>query len=134
MRLAGKSRRELFEEIEKMTLSPLPPLPFEYAEWKSAKVHPAYHVEVDKTFHSVPHGLIGQRVEARLTHRVVEIFHNHQRVASHVRRSQRNGHVTVSAHIPKFPSALCRRHTGQSDGAGRKDRRQRGHSGGADAA
>jgi transposase len=101
MRHAGKSRRELFEEIERMTLSPLPPLPFEYAEWKSAKVHPDYHVEVDKTFYSVPHGLIGQRVEARLTHRVVEIFHNHQRVASHVRRSQRNGHVTVSAHMPK---------------------------------
>lgn len=101
MRHVGKRRRELFEEIERAALRPLPATPFEYAEWKSAKVHPDYHVEVDKTFYSVPHRLIGRTVQVRLTHRVVEIFHDHQRVASHVRRSQRSGHVTVNAHMPK---------------------------------
>jgi len=60
MRHVGKSRRELFEQIERTELSPLPPAPFEYAEWKSAKVHPDYHVEVDRTFYSVPHALIGR--------------------------------------------------------------------------
>jgi len=89
MRHVGKSRRELFEEIERPALSPLPAQPFEYAEWKRARVHPDYHVEVDKTFYSVPHRLIGRQVDVRLTHRVVEIFHDHKRVASHVRRSQR---------------------------------------------
>jgi hypothetical protein len=79
----------------------LPGVPFEYAEWKSAKVHPDYHVEVNKIFYSVPHQLIGRRVEVRLTHRVVEIFHAHQRIASHVRRWQRAGHVTVNEHMPK---------------------------------
>ncbi len=101
MRHLGKSRREVFEEIERSALAPLPTEPFEYAEWKRAKVHPDYHVEVDKTFYSVPHGLIGRQVDVRLTHRVVEIFHDHKRVASHVRRSQRSGHVTVNAHMPK---------------------------------
>jgi transposase len=101
MRHVGKSRRELFEEIEKVALKPVPSAPFEYAEWKTAKVHPDYHVEVDKTFYSVPHRLIGRQVNVRLTHRVVEIFHDYQRVASHVRRSQRSGHVTVNAHMPK---------------------------------
>ncbi len=83
MRHIGKSRRELFEELEKAALKPLPYTPFEYAEWKTAKVHPDYHVEVDKTFYSVPHCFIGRRV------------------ASHMRRSQRSGHVTVAAHMPK---------------------------------
>jgi transposase len=101
MRQAGKSRRQLFAEIERPALKPLPATPFEYAEWKTAKVHPDYHVEVDKTFYSVPHRLIGRRVEVRLTHRTVEIFYDHQRVASHVRRSQRCGHVTVNEHMPK---------------------------------
>jgi transposase len=101
MRHAGRSRRELFEEIERSALKPLPAHPFEYAEWKSAKVHPDYHVQVDKTFYSVPHRLIGRQVEVRLTHRVVEIFYDHQRVAAHVRRSQRCGHVTVNEHMPK---------------------------------
>lgn len=76
MRHVGKSRRELFEEIERAALRPLPATPFEYAEWRSAKVHPDYHVEVDKTFYSVPHRLIGRTVQVRLTHRVVEIFHD----------------------------------------------------------
>lgn len=44
---------------------------------------------------------IGRRVDVRLTHRVVELFHDHKRVASHVRRSQRCGHVTVNEHMPK---------------------------------
>ncbi|TBW31902.1 IS21 family transposase, partial [Siculibacillus lacustris] len=101
MRHVGKSRRQLFEEIERAALAPLPAVPFEYAEWKTAKVHPDYHVEVDKTFYSVPHRLIGSTVQVRLTHRVVEIFHDHRRVASHVRRSQRCGHVTVDDHMPK---------------------------------
>jgi transposase len=101
MRHVGRSRRALFEEIERSALAPLPAERFEYAEWKRAKVHPDYHVEVDKTFYSVPHRLIGRQVDVRLTHRVVELFHDHQRVASHVRRSQRRGHVTVSEHMPK---------------------------------
>jgi transposase len=101
MRHLGKSRRQMFEEIERAALAPLPSAPFEYAEWKTAKVHPDYHVEVDKTFYSVPHRLIGRRVEVRLTSRLVEIFQDHQRVASHVRRSQRGGHVTVNDHMPK---------------------------------
>ena len=90
MRHIGKSRRQLFEEIERAALAPLPSEPFEYAEWKTAKVHPDYHVEVDKTFYSVPHRLIGRRVDVRLTYRAVEIFQDHTRVASHVRRSQRS--------------------------------------------
>lgn len=40
-------------------------------------------------------------MDVRLTHRVVEVFHDHKRVASHVRRSQRSGHVTVNEHMPK---------------------------------
>jgi transposase len=101
MRRYGKSRRALFDEVERSQLKPLPSTPFEYAEWKVAKVHPDYHVEVDKTFYSVPHGLIGRRVDIRLTYRAVEIFFDHKRVASHIRSSQRSGHVTINEHMPK---------------------------------
>lgn len=101
MRHVGKSRRELFEEIERAALKPLPATPFEYAEWKTAKVHIDYHVAVDRNFYSVPHGLIGRKVDVRLTQRVVEIFHDHKRVASHVRNSQRGFHITVNTHMPK---------------------------------
>lgn len=41
----GKSRRDLFDEVERIELKQLPSAPFEYAEWKIAKVHPDYHIE-----------------------------------------------------------------------------------------
>ena len=110
MRRYEQSRRQLFEAVERTALGPLPATDFEYAEWKSAKVHPDYHVEVEKTFYSVPHALIGRMVTVRLTHRVVEIFFNHKRVASHRRRSERKGHVTVKEHMPKSHQ----RHAGMS--------------------
>ncbi len=101
MRNLGKSRRQMFEAIEREALAPLPTTPFEYAEWKTAKVHSDYHVDVERSFYSVPHGLIGRKVQVRLTHRTVEIFHNHKRVASHLRRSPHGGHATIPAHMPK---------------------------------
>lgn len=101
MRRIGRSRRELFEEIERPALRDLPPEPFEYAEWKQAKVHPDYHIDVLHSFYSVPRRLIGKKVDVRLTHRMIEIFHNHARVAVHARRGPRGGHSTVKEHMPK---------------------------------
>ena len=100
MRHLGQSRRQMFEAIERAALAPLPKTSFEYAEWKTAKVHPDYHVDVERTFYSVPHSLIGRTVRIRLTRRTVEVFHSHKRVAAHVRRSPYGGHVTVAAHMP----------------------------------
>ena len=99
----GQSRRQMFEAIERAALAPLPKTPFEYAEWKTAKVHPDYHVDVERSFYSVPHSLIG---------RTVEVFHNHKRVAAHVRRSPYGGHVIIAAHMPARIGAMpiARRH------------------------
>jgi len=101
MRRIGRSRKDLYDAIERPALHPLPDTPFEYAEWKRAKVHPDYHIEVLRNFYSVPYKLIGQQVEVRLTLRTVEIFHKHERVAVHRRRSDRTGHSTIKAHMPK---------------------------------
>src|SRR6056297_4112221 len=67
----------------------------------SRPVHPDYHIEVLHSFYSVPYRLIGRKVDVRLTHRMIEIFHNHERVAVHHRRGQRGGHTTIKEHMPK---------------------------------
>ncbi len=64
-------------------------------------MHADYHVDVLHSFYSVPHRLIGKKLDIRLTHRMVEIFHNHERVAVHTRRGTRGGHSTVKEHMPK---------------------------------
>ena len=43
----GKSRRELFELVDKPALKPLPATPFEFALWKKAKINIDYHVEYE---------------------------------------------------------------------------------------
>ena len=57
-----QSRRELFESLDKPALAPLPAEPYEFAQWKKARVHLDYHVAFDKHYYSVPYRLIGKEV------------------------------------------------------------------------
>jgi transposase len=95
------SRRELFEKLDQPALRPLPPDPYEYAEWRQARVNIDYHVEVGFHYYSVPHQLVGKRLDLRVTERTVECFHRGQRVASHLRSRQRGRHSTVADHMPR---------------------------------
>ena len=94
-----QSRRELFEEIEKDTLKPLPAYPFEYLEVKQAKVHLDYHVSFEKHFYSVPHPYIRQTVLIRASERLVEIYAGQKRIACHMRCDGR-GYSTQKEHMP----------------------------------
>jgi transposase len=95
------NRRELFEQVERPALLPLPATPYTFAEWKKARVHIDYHVEVERHYYSVPHPLIRQTVEVRLTATTVEILHRGRRVAAHVRSHCTGGYTTLPAHRPK---------------------------------
>lgn len=96
----GASRRELFEKLDRSALKPLPAAPYEYAEWRQRKVGLDYHVEIDRHYYSVPHQLLRRSVWARVTAGTVEIFHEGQRVAAHVRTSSNRRHTTVRDHMP----------------------------------
>jgi len=100
MRKLGKSRRQLFEEVEKAALKPLPDKPYELAHWKKARVNVDYHVEVEGHCYSVPYGLVGQQVEVRYTASCVEVLLGGRRVASHVRSEERGRFTTQAEHMP----------------------------------
>jgi transposase len=94
------TRASRFETLDRPALRPLPPQPYVFAQWKSARVHIDYHVEVETHFYSVPYALVHRKVDVRYTALTVEIFHCSQRVASHG-RSYKPGHTTIDAHRPK---------------------------------
>ena len=100
MRRYGKSRRELFEAMERATLRPLPGSVFEFAEWSKARVNIDYHVLVDHHLYSVPYSLVHETVEARRTAEIVEVYHRQKRVASHRRSHVKGGFTTDPAHMP----------------------------------
>jgi transposase len=100
MRRYGKSRREMFEAIERAALRPLPATRFEYAEWQRARVNIDYHVQVAGHLYSVPYRLVHEEVEARTSGDVVEILHGRTRVASHRRSPVKGGFTTQTEHMP----------------------------------
>ena len=61
------SRRSRFLELDQPALKVLPTRADEYAQWKCAKVHPDYHIEVEHAYYSVPYEHIGERVAVRMT-------------------------------------------------------------------
>lgn len=95
------SRRSQFEALDRPALSPLPPHPYELAEWKRARVHIDYHVEVAGHYYSVPHPLIRRELDVRLTAAAVECFLNGERVAAHPRSDRKGAHSTLPEHMPK---------------------------------
>ncbi len=95
------TRRSQFDTLDRPALRPLPATPYEFAEWKRARVGIDYHIEVDRHFYSVPHPLARREVEARLTATTIEVFHAGKRVASHVRSPKQGRHTTEAAHMPK---------------------------------
>jgi transposase len=101
MRHYQASRRELFARLDQPALRPLPATPFVYGVWKLATVSVDYHIEVDGHYYSVPHSLVGQRVDVRTSAATVEIYLRGQRVAAHRRSRVRGQHTTVAAHMPK---------------------------------
>jgi transposase len=94
------SRASTFAALDAPALLPLPLQRYEMAHFKTVKAHIDYHVEVERHRYSVPHALVGQVLEARITTAVVELMHRGQRVASHARSNRHGGFTTTAAHMP----------------------------------
>lgn len=94
-------RESRFREMEKDVLKPLPAAPFEYAEWRKARVGFDCHIEIDRRFYSVPFSLVKQTVDVRLTAKTIECFDQGKRIALHLRSSRIGSFATNAAHLPK---------------------------------
>jgi len=104
-KLSG-TRRSQFEALDQPALGPLPVEAYQFAEWKKARVHVDYHVEVDGHYYSVPHALVSQQLDVRISALTIECFYQNRRVASHIRADEgRKGHTTVAEHMPSHHRA-----------------------------
>ena len=102
MKRLGKSRRELFEELDRPFALPLPIEPYALAEWKaSVRLQSDYHFEVDGNFYSAPYTLRGKLLHLKLTEKMVEAYHGLDRVACHVRLEGQGEKKTEALHMPK---------------------------------
>ncbi|MBU4270227.1 IS21 family transposase [Candidatus Dependentiae bacterium] len=98
----GVSRWELFNEIEKDTLMPLPVEEYTIRHFARCKVQFNYHLYLteDKHYYSVPYQHRGKHVEVRYTSSMVEIYLNNSRIALHKRVFKKFSYSTNKDHMP----------------------------------
>ena len=96
-------RRSAFETVDRPAMKPLPSTRYELAEWKfDVGVGLDYCVVFDDRRYSVPCALIQHRVDLRATASTIEILHNNQRVASHLRSYGPQSRPTIAEeHRPR---------------------------------
>jgi transposase len=93
-------RRSAFESLDAPALRPLPTARFAISRWKIAKVNIDYHVEFEGHYYSVPHRLVGAKIDVRVTGLLLECFASNQRVAGHAVSTVRGGFTTTAEHMP----------------------------------
>jgi transposase len=95
------TRKQLFETIDRPALLALPKHRYEYALWKKARVNIDYHIEVHRSYYSVPYTLRKQQVDVRISASTIEVLFKNKRVASHVRSYRKGSFTTSTEHMPK---------------------------------
>ena len=81
----GEGRKLIFDE-EKAFLHSLPTIPFEIADWiYGRKVALDSHVIYQKNRYSCPYQYVGKAVDLKVTTSTLEIYYQHERIATHVR-------------------------------------------------
>lgn len=96
------SRRQLFEEIEKDELRPLPAEHYELKNYQWSRVEFNYHIYLkdDKHYYSVPYQYVGKKMKTIYTTRVVEIYKDNIRIAIHLRNRAPYKYTTEKEHMP----------------------------------
>ncbi len=104
----SKSRRLLYEQMDKPALRSLPTQPYLYKEFKLCRVNIDYHVQLEKAYYSVPYQLTGKEVELRYSESSVEIFYQNKRVALHQRLHLPGSYSTKSEHMASAHRAYAK--------------------------
>lgn len=79
------TRQSQFEALDRPALKPLPDRPYDYADWRKARVKIYYHIDVDGHYYSVLQRYVKHQIDVRISATTIECFAQHQRIASHPR-------------------------------------------------
>ena len=95
------SRARVHAQVDAPTLMALPVQPWEWAVFKTVRVHIDSHVKFEGHRHVAPNALVGLALELRVRAHAVEVLHRGNRVASHMRWAYEGGFTTVIEHLPE---------------------------------
>ena len=104
----GKSRRELYEQLDKPALQSLPSQPYRYREFKLCRVNIDYHIQLERAYYSVPYQLTGKEVDVRYSESAVEVIYQNRRVAVHKRLYLPGSYSTKTEHMASAHRAYAK--------------------------
>ena len=95
------SRRQLFDQIERDVLTPLPKHRYEMKRYAQVTVMKNGHVHLspDKHYYSVPYKYIGKKVRLVFTTKNVEVYYIFTRIATHARVKSPYNYTTLKEHM-----------------------------------
>lgn len=104
----GRPPAQLFEDVERAALLPLPRARYEIVLWRKARLHTDSHVQVDGAFYSAPWPHLHQDLWVRCSAHAVAIYRQDEHLWTHARvpRGQRS---TQEAHLPEHRRDLRHR-------------------------
>lgn len=100
IRRLGKSRTELFEELDRASLHPLRSELYTYRQYKKATVGIDYHIELDGNGYSIPYTYLGKKVDVWYASNSVTVSYQGEVIAIHPKISQPYHDSTLTEHMP----------------------------------
>lgn len=96
------SRRDLFEQHEKILLKELPSESFSLKKVIQATVQRNYHIQLseNKHYYSAPYTYAGKKVKVLYDNASVEIYYEQTRIAVHQRNAIGKAYHTIHEHMP----------------------------------
>jgi transposase len=94
------TRRSRFIELDKPALRALPKQAYRYTAVLVRRARNDYHVDFEGHFYSLPYILASKKVTLHSCGNVLEIYHDHKRVATHVKHEEKGCHTTMTEHMP----------------------------------
>lgn len=96
------SRIDIYNDLEKQYMNPLPATKYEIREYAMGTVHKNCHVylSADKHYYSVPYQYIGKKIKIKYTSKNVWVYYRFEEIAIHLRDKTRYGYSTIKSHLP----------------------------------
>lgn len=94
----NRSRRQLFDEVERDYLRPLPEMRYQLKERKSVTVMKNSYVTLGRHHYSVPTDYVGKRVDIVYDSDIIEVYHGLRLVTVHQRDDTPYAYTTKEAH------------------------------------
>jgi hypothetical protein len=96
---------DVFNNIEKELLLPLPEIPFENCKYKVYKIHPDGHYECNHVRYSVPYEYEGKKVKVKITATQMIAYYDGESISIHNRSNKRYEFIQDPAHLKDEDSA-----------------------------